>query len=64
MMRFVPHRILRQLNRATPILAMTDSLFDTDRPVCLAAGMNDTMIKPVEPERLYETLLKGLGGEK
>lgn len=47
-----------------PILAMTANAFEDDRRQCIAAGMNDHLVKPVEPEILYKCLIKWLPVKK
>jgi PAS domain S-box-containing protein len=41
-----------------PVVAMTANAMQADRERCLAAGMNDHIAKPIEPEDLWKTLLK------
>jgi signal transduction histidine kinase/CheY-like chemotaxis protein len=43
-----------------PVLALTANAFDDDRQACLAAGMNDFIVKPMKVQALYTTLLHWL----
>ncbi|MBU0753409.1 MAG: response regulator [Gammaproteobacteria bacterium] len=59
-------RAIRQLpgHAATPIIAMTANAFSEDRQACLDAGMNEHLGKPIDPPRLFATLVKWLGRGK
>ncbi|CAK0757598.1 two-component system, sensor histidine kinase [Gammaproteobacteria bacterium] len=53
---------IRQLpgGERIPIVAMTANAFAEDRQRCLEAGMNDHIAKPIDPELLFETIVKWL----
>ena len=41
-----------------PIVAMTANAMAVDKERCIAAGMNDHVAKPIDPEALFKTLLE------
>ncbi len=47
-----------------PIIAMTANAFDDDMEKSKAAGMNAHLAKPIEPDRLYQTLYDFIFGKE
>jgi CheY-like chemotaxis protein len=52
--------VIRNSSFVIPIIAMTANAMQGDRELCLEAGMNDYITKPVSPQALAEVLEKWL----
>ncbi|MDR3506676.1 MAG: response regulator [Caulobacteraceae bacterium] len=48
---------------ATPIIAMTANAMRKDQEACLAAGMNDFISKPIDPEAFLAVVARFMGAE-
>jgi CheY-like chemotaxis protein len=51
-------RALRERGVTIPVVALTADAFDDDRRACLAAGMNDFLVKPLTPDALRAALVR------
>jgi CheY-like chemotaxis protein len=58
-------RLIRAIEAAsgrarTPIVALTANAFGEDRDACLAAGMDEFLVKPLDRERLADVLARSV----
>ena len=56
-------RAIRAGGDRTPIVALTANAFAEDRQACLEAGMDDHLVKPLEPEALRSALARWTSGD-
>jgi len=47
---------IRKIDKLTPIIATTGNAFDSDKSLCLKAGMNNFLAKPITLESLVQIL--------
>ncbi|WP_372899493.1 response regulator, partial [Stieleria sp.] len=52
-----------ELDRHTPIVAMTAGAMKGDEEHCLEAGMDGYIAKPIDPEKLYDLMERCVSGE-
>ena len=59
-------RLIRQIPTysSVPIIAMTANAFEEDRQQCMAAGMNDFLSKPFDPDTLFARLICWIPGTR
>ncbi|HSV46589.1 MAG TPA: response regulator, partial [Ramlibacter sp.] len=59
----VATRVMRKMERLerleqVPIVAMTANAMEQDRLRCLEAGMDDALVKPLDPDKIWNVLLE------
>jgi PAS domain S-box-containing protein len=60
---FEATRIIRDdFKNETPIIAFTANALNSEKETCLSIGMNDYLTKPIQPDHLYNAILKLLQG--
>ena len=57
-------KIRQELKQTLPVIAMTAHAMEGDADKSFAAGMNEHITKPIDPEQLYLTLQRFLGQVK
>lgn len=57
-------RLIRSGGDRTPIVALTANAFAEDRKLCLEAGMDDHLTKPLEPDALRSALSRWTRSER
>lgn len=58
-------RLIRDELRLTlPVLAMTAGVMESERDICMAAGMDDFIAKPIDVEQLLTVIARHLPADR
>jgi two-component system, sensor histidine kinase len=56
--------IKEEMNTQVPVIALTAGALQEEKQKCYEAGMDDIILKPINPEELREKLLKWGRGQR